>query len=186
MSRHFVALAFLALGAILAASEPSTAGVRGGIRAGGAIRPAIIVRNPRAAIPGVPPRAAIPLRATGAPRFGAIRPSIQPHRFARRSVADLHHFRRHHRAIVSGEVYPFTSDGDFSYLGIPYDPAEAIPVYGPPPIADFSDPPPPPPFVAPLAPRASSARDENQDACRSERVTVPAKEGEREITVVRC
>jgi hypothetical protein len=35
-------------------------------------------------------------------------------------------------------------------------------------------------------PRLSSAREEGQDACRSERVTVPAGEGEREITVVRC
>jgi hypothetical protein len=30
------------------------------------------------------------------------------------------------------------------------------------------------------------SRDENADACRSERVTVPAANGEREITVVRC
>ena len=37
-----------------------------------------------------------------------------------------------------------------------------------------------------MPPRASASRDENADACRSERVTVPAADGERAITVVRC
>ena len=35
-------------------------------------------------------------------------------------------------------------------------------------------------------PRFSGTRDENADACRSERVTVPSADGERAITVVRC
>ena len=44
--------------------------------------------------------------------------------------------------------------------------------------------------TAPAGPDDAAAllrpREENADACRSERVTVPAAEGEREITVVRC
>ena len=37
-----------------------------------------------------------------------------------------------------------------------------------------------------MPPRFSGTRDENADACRSERVTVPSADGERAITVVRC
>jgi hypothetical protein len=91
-----------------------------------------------------------------------------------------HLTRRHHRAYHSGWEFPLTGDGaGYGYIGTPYDPAELIPVYGPAPAVYEADP-------APAPPRASAVREENADACRSERVTVPAAEGEREITVVRC
>jgi hypothetical protein len=92
--------------------------------------------------------------------------------------------RRHHHGYVWPYVYPSTADGEtgYGYIGTPYDPGEAIPVYSPPLIQDLAEPLPPP---APV-PRLSSTREENGEACRSERVTVPAAEGEREITVVRC
>ena len=68
---------------------------------------------------------------------------------------------------------------------MPYDPAEIIPVYGPPPAVE--EIPADAPYAAPtMPPRFSGPRDENADACRSERVTVPAADGERAITVVRC
>jgi hypothetical protein len=90
--------------------------------------------------------------------------------------------RRHHHRYVWPYIYPSTTDGDgYGYFGTPYDPLEGIPVYSPPSITDMDAPPPPA-----LAPRMSSTREENGEACRSERVTVPAAEGEREITVVRC
>ena len=64
---------------------------------------------------------------------------------------------------------------------MPYDPAEIIPVYGPAPAVVRRG------RTGRCAARAlPRARDENADACRSERVTVPAADGEREITVVRC
>src|SRR5206468_8591313 len=69
-----------------------------------------------------------------------------------------------------------TSDDYGSYFGIPYDPGMAIPVYGPASVTGIDDPP-----VSPPAPRVSTTRNENQEACSSERVTVPAVEGEREI-----
>ena len=93
-----------------------------------------------------------------------------------------HLTRRHHRAYHQGWEFPFTVDGGtgYGYIGTPYDPAEIIPVYGPAPAAaDEAEP-------AAAPPRASAVRDGNADACRSERVTVPAADGEREITVVRC
>jgi hypothetical protein len=94
----------------------------------------------------------------------------------------------HHHRYLSAYVYPFTTWDDGSYIGVPYDPGAAIPVYGPAAVMDPApamDPAADPPAPR-LVPRLSSARDENQDACRSERVTVPVGEGEREITVVRC
>jgi hypothetical protein len=90
--------------------------------------------------------------------------------------------RRHHRAYHSGWSFPVTIGDDASYIGTPYDPAEVVPVYGPGPAVIEVDPTPAPSVPA----RLSVARDENADGCRSERVTVPARDGEREITVVRC
>jgi hypothetical protein len=96
------------------------------------------------------------------------------------------HHHRHHRRSFAGYVYPFTTwdDGSYagSYIGVPYDPGAAIPVYGPAPVVQqVVDPPPPGPV-----PRLSGARDEAGEACRSERVTVPGDKGDREITIVRC
>ena len=99
--------------------------------------------------------------------------------------------RHHHHGTINGYVFPFTTDGydEAPYLGTPYDPAEAIPVYAPAQVysvpAEDQDAAPP---TRRLVPRQSSLRDEVQDACRSERVTVPETSGagEREILVVRC
>jgi hypothetical protein len=94
--------------------------------------------------------------------------------------------RRHHRLHHKGWHFPATFEGAVGYIGVPYDPAEVIPVYGPPPLVGEM-PPADAPAAAPMtAPRFTGTRDENADACRSERVTVPAAEGERTITVVRC
>jgi len=87
--------------------------------------------------------------------------------------------RRHHSAYYTGWSFPVTYAGEEPiYIGIPYDPSEAIPVYGPA-ITEVT--------VPPVAARvSSSARPQNTDPCGSERVTVPAAEGEREITIIRC
>jgi len=90
--------------------------------------------------------------------------------------------RRHHRAYHQGWSFPLTVEGGVGYIGTPYDPAELIPVYAPAPAVEEVDETEP----APARPRASMSRDENADACRSERVTVPSADGERAITVVRC
>lgn len=111
-------------------------------------------------------------------------PPVAVHLPVRTHVATpfSHLARRHHGGFHNGWLFPVTVGDDFSYIGTPYDPGETIPVYGPAPAIDpVADPPAPRPI-----PRLTSARDESQDACRSERVTVPAGEGEREITVVRC
>lgn len=92
-----------------------------------------------------------------------------------------HIARGHHRILFGGLGYPLTTGEDWGYVGSPYDPAEAVPAYVPPAILDAGDPP-----AAGGTPRLSSARDEAQDACRSERLTVPAREGDREITIIRC
>lgn len=92
--------------------------------------------------------------------------------------------RRHHRIYHSGWSFPVTFGGDAYpgyYIGTPYDPAEAFPVYGPAPADDPIDP---PPARAPIMSRAVDAAP--GESCRSEQVTVPASEGERTITVVRC
>jgi hypothetical protein len=93
--------------------------------------------------------------------------------------------RRQHRLHHKGWHFPATFEGAVGYIGVPYDPAEVIPVYGPPPPLVEEMAPADAPAAAPM-PRFSNTRDENADACRSERVTVPAAEGERTITVVRC
>jgi hypothetical protein len=185
MSRHFIGCVVLALAGMLALPDPSFAGP-GGLRGGG----------PRAGIgmrAALLPRHARPLNVhqpRGILRQGAqIRPQPARPRVAsglarttvRAPFARLE--RRHHRGYVWPYVYPSTTDDNgYGYIGTPYDPGEAIPVYSPPLIQDLAEPLPPP---AP-APRLSSAREENGEACRAERVTVPAAEGEREITVIRC
>jgi hypothetical protein len=83
-----------------------------------------------------------------------------------------------HGAGLPSDFHTAWAGGDLGYsgyIGMPYDPAEIVPVYGPAPAAE-----------EPAEPaRAAAPRAEN-DACRSERVTVPSSGGEREITVVRC
>jgi len=96
------------------------------------------------------------------------------------------HHGLHRRNLYGfGYGYPFTTwdDGTYSgsYIGIPYDPGAAIPVYGPAPGFDAAIDPPPPGAV----PRIGM-RDDGGEACRSERVTVPGNGGDREITIVRC
>lgn len=97
------------------------------------------------------------------------------------------HHGQHRRYAFPGYGYafPFTTwdDGSYagSYIGIPYDPGAAIPVYAPAPLADPAlDTPPPRPV-----PRIGM-RDTGGEACNAERVTVPGDKGDREITVVRC
>jgi hypothetical protein len=184
MSRQCVAFALVALtGAVLALPAPvEAAGFRSGIRA-----PLMIQRNARAGVLRAPLPFIVP-RSLARARL-AIPPS--PHGFA--TTTPLHPFarltRRHHGIYRAGWVFPatFGSDGA-GYIGTPYDPAEAIPVYGPGPAIDPADPADPAPARtgSPLAPRVTNAAEENRDACRAERVTVPAAGGEREITVVRC
>ena len=114
-------------------------------------------------------------------------PYTRPVRSARVGKPFAHLARRdfrHHRRNVGGYVYPFTwDDGSYagSYIGVPYDPGAAIPVYAPAPlVAPVLDPPPSRPV-----PRIGM-RDDGGEACRAERVTVPGDKGDREITVVRC
>lgn len=202
MSRRRVAFTFLALaGAALAWSEPTFA-AGGGFRAmpGGGFRaPLIIPHGPRGILPASPRAIA---RPAFAPRighgrghgfrphgFGSARHAIppSPHGFA--TTTPLRPFsrlvRRHHRIFHQGWYFPAIIGGDVGYIGVPYDPSEAIPVYAPAPI--YEDPADPPaPRRAPASARVTNPDDENRDACRAERVTVPAKDGEREIKVVRC
>ena len=182
MSRNFVAFGLLALAGMLILPEPVEAagkGFRGGF--GGQFRAPLILNrhHPRAGIlragrpVGLRPAVALPLPG---------KPKLHPTP-ARTRLADpwsrLH--RKHHHRHIRGWIYPVTVGEDVAYFGVPYGPAETIPVYAPLPSAEETDPAPPR-----SAPRLTNAGPENQDACRSERVTVPATEGEREITVVRC
>ena len=94
-----------------------------------------------------------------------------------------HHHGQHRRSVYGyGYLYPFTTwdDGNYAgnYIGVPYDPGAAIPVYGPAPLADDARPPRPVPRIG--------LRDDGGEACRAERVTVPGDKEDREITVVRC
>jgi hypothetical protein len=179
MSRHFVAFALLALAGMLAVPDPSFAAPGAFRGAGGFRAPVMMPRHARAMV-----RHPHAIFRPGAAQF---RPHLAPRfasGFARTSVrapfARLE--RRHHHRYIWPYVYPSTTDDNgYGYFGTPYDPAGGIPVYAPPSITDVDAPPPPA-----LPPRLSSTREENGEACRSERVTVPAAEGEREITVVRC
>src|SRR5438270_7148064 len=168
MSRNIVALAALALtGAALIVPDPSFArggGIRGGFH--GLRTPTIIARHPRANLlrSSLPNTVQFRHPALSQPERGLARTTVR--------APFLRLARRHHGAFVSSWIYPTTTDGDGTYIGMPYDPGAAIPVYGPAPITEQADPPAPP-----SAPRLSSMRDDNQEACRSERVTVPASEG---------
>jgi hypothetical protein len=197
MSRHVVALTILALaGTALVLPEASARsfGFAGGGRLGGFHAPFAAQRMTR-----VGPSHRVPGAYAGVLQ----RPFVGPgSRSAARSVAhglgrdiapDLRarFVRQHHRGSIAGYFFPFSSEGygDAPYLGTPYDPAEAIPVYAPPSVyqvpPDDQDATPP---SRRLVPRQTGLREENQEACRSERVTVPetSGEGEREILVVRC
>jgi hypothetical protein len=197
MSRRCVALTILILaGTALVLPEASARsfGFSGGARGGGFRAPFAAQRNTRVGpshrVPGA--YAAILQRPFVGP---ASRPAAHfaAHGLGRNIAPDLRSrfVRRHHRGSIAGYVYPFTTDGygDAPYLGTPYDPAEAIPVYAPPSVYSVPDE---DQDAAPpsrrLVPRQTGLREENQDACRSERVTVPetSGEGEREIVVVRC
>jgi hypothetical protein len=180
MSRHFLAFGLLALAGTLILPEPAEAAA-GGIRGGARVHfrsPLMLKGHPRAGIlrssrtVALPGSIALPL--PGKPKL---------HGPARTTLAApwsrLH--RLHHRRHLTGWIYPVTIGEDAAYFGVPYGPGETIPVYAPQPAEDTADQPPPR-----MAPRLTNAGPENQDACRSERVTVPATEGEREITVVRC
>ncbi|TMJ06223.1 MAG: hypothetical protein E6G97_00740 [Alphaproteobacteria bacterium] len=175
MLRKIAALTACALaGALLVMPDPSSAragGMRGGFP--GAKGPGFSPHHPR--IPG------LPLHAKPIQFRHPVLPRISP-LLARTTVrAPFAHLpRRSHGAYVYGSDYPVTGNDEAAYFGLPYDPGASIPVYGPAPLIQEMDSPPPRP------PRLSSTRDENAEACRSERVTVPAGEGEREITVVRC
>ena len=194
MLRQFVALAALGLAGAVMLPDPSLAG--GGMRAyphaypaGGFRGPLIVNRTPRALL-----RAAHRPHAHGARAFGSVgfghrgfglhgvgpRTHTVGHEFGRRTPAHsrAHLARRHLRIDHSGSIFPVTIGDEVGFIGTPYDPSEAILVYAPQPDTEI--------FAVPLAPRLSGAREENRDGCRSERVTVPASEGEREILIVRC
>jgi hypothetical protein len=175
MARHFVAFGLLALAGVLVLPEPVEAGIRGGAR-GHFRAPLILQHHPRAILRtgriALPHGVALPLPARPKLHRGPVRITLAA------PWSRLH--RLHHGRHLTGWIYPITIGSDAAYVGTPYGPAETIPVYAPQP-ADETDPLPPR-----MTPRLSNAPAENQDACRAERVTVPAVEGEREITVVRC
>ena len=175
MVRHFVAFGLLALAGMLVLPESVEAAIRGGAR--GHVRaPLILQPHPRAILRtgriGLPHTVALPLPARPKLHRGPVRTTLAA------PWSRLH--RLHHGRHLTGWIYPVTIGNDAAYFGTPYGPAETIPVYAPQPAVDDAGPPPR------MPPRLSNAPAENQDACRSERVTVPAAEGEREITVVRC
>lgn len=198
--------ALLVAAAVGFVSEPAFAAGRGGGFAGGRVgitgggfrAPLIVPRVPARAgvLQGAPRPIARPshgmglgTRAIPAARRALIPPSARGYATTTplRPFAGLS--RRSHRAYYSGWYFPTTIGDDYgySYIGTPYDPSEAIPVYGPSPYdqaADQADPAPPPAPVS--SSRVTAAGEENRDACRAEKVTVPAAEGERAITVVRC
>jgi hypothetical protein len=196
MSRRFVAFTVLALaGAALALPEPAfAAGGMRGMPGGGFRAPLIMRHSPRAVLP-------TPLRAIARPAFmprlghafgphgfGHARHGIPPSPPGFATTTPERPFgrlaRRHHGFYQSGWYFPTTigDDGGYGYIGTPYDPAAAIPVYGPAPAYDEpADPP-----ARPATARVTNTEDGNRDSCRAERVTVPAGDGEREIKVVRC
>jgi hypothetical protein len=197
MLQKFVGLAALTLaGAALLVPDATLA--RGGMGGGGGFRgagfraPAIIHRPPFMARTGVAAfgrngSAFRPVRSPSTLPPPVARP-LPVHTHVGKPFAHLvqrhHHHHRHH--VLSGWwAYPFTTwdDGSYagSYIGVPYDPGAAIPVYGPGPAIDPAlDAPPPRPV-----PRIGM-RDNGGEACSAERVTVPGGSGEREITIIRC
>lgn len=203
MSRRFVALTVLALtGAAFGfGSSASAAGaIRGGMTGGGFRAPLIVPHGPRGILPASPralarpafrPRLGPGLGHASRPHgFGAssTRHAIPPSPHGYATTNSLRPFgrlaRRHHRAYHQGWYFPTTIGDDYGYIGQPYDPGEAIPVYGPAPVYD--EPAEPPAPRAPASARAVNVDDENRDACRAETVTVPSRDGDREIKVVRC
>ena len=199
MLRKFAGLAALTVaGAALLVPDASSArggmgggfgGFRGGLRAPAVIhRPPFMVRTGTAAF-GRNGAAFRPIRSPS-----TLPPPVANHflpapTHVSKPFAHLvqRHHDHHHRRLNSygGYAYPFTTWGDGSYagsyIGVPYDPGAAIPVYGPAPAIDPAlDAPPPRPV-----PRIGM-RDDGGEACRAERVTVPGGSGDREITVVRC
>jgi hypothetical protein len=183
MSHRIAVLTILALaGTALALPEPSlAAGFRGGGVRTAPFRGPMFHRAAGAGIhfrqPAAPKLFRLPATRALPPAFG------HTNRAAFGGLERRHHHRHVHR-YGYGYGYPFTTYDDGAYFGIPYDPAVAIPVYAPPSVTDLGDLPFPPP------PRLSGTivgpRDDNGEACRAERVVVPASEGERAITVVRC
>jgi hypothetical protein len=203
-----VALAFLATaGAAISLSEPALAkGMRGGgapgfgggvhmprfharpsPRAFGTIAPSVPFGTVKLFAPYGTVKPSMPYgTVNGLTPYGTVKPAVPYGTIAPATpygkVAAVHapkpkFARRHHGAYHTGWSFPVTYAGDAPiYIGIPYDPSEAIPVYGPA-ITEVDGVP---------APQLSSARPQNTDPCASERVTVPAREGEREITVIRC
>lgn len=203
MSRQILAFALLAVaGAATLPDDATAAGFRGGFR-GPAFHGPVLRALPRpvlrghTAIPRNIPQARrgfIPPAAQGFGTLKADRPygTVRSATGAYGAIKPLHPFagltRRHHRIHHAGWSFPSTFEGFAApYIGTPYDPAEAIPVYGPAP-AD-TDPATasadPAPRGIPTA-RIVGPAEENRDACRAEKVTVPSSEGEREITLVRC
>lgn len=196
MLRKFVGFAALTLaGAALVVPDPSFArggvggGGFGGFRGGGFRGPAAIHRAPFMVRtgPAALGRNGRAFRSTLPPPVARQLP-VQTRPVHTHVGKPFAHFARrdhgHHRRYYPGYAYPFTTwdDGSYSgsYVGIPYDPGAAIPVYAPAPLVDAIDPPAPRPI-----PRISM-RDDGGEACRAERVTVPGNGGDREITVVRC
>jgi hypothetical protein len=203
-----VALAFLATaGAAISLPEPALAkGMRGvgapgfGVavhmprfyarpspRAYGTIAPSVPFGTVRPFAPYGTVKPALPYGTVkGLTPYGTVKPAVPYGTIAPATpygtVAAAHapkpkFARRHHGAYYTGWSFPVTYAGEEPiYIGIPYDPSEAIPVYGPA-ITEVGETP---------APRLSSARPQHTDPCAAERVTVPASEGEREITVIRC
>ena len=195
MSVKSVALALLALtGAAVLAADPGFSA--GGMRALPAARPMAPVMRPRARAGILHPSPRFQFGHSPAVRTfhqARARFHIPPSATGYATTTPLRPFahltRRSHRIYHSGWYFPVTVGGDVGYpgyIGTPYDPAEVIPVYAPAPAADQADPPPPAPAAVPATARVSNASEETRDACRTERVTVPASEGERTITVVRC
>jgi hypothetical protein len=205
MSRRSVAFAVLALtGAAFVLPAPAVAagGMRGGMVGGGFRAPMVMPHGPRAVLP-VSPRAIA--RSAFTPRLGhglrghalrsqglgsGVRHAIPPSPHGYATTTPLRPFgrlaRRHHGMYHQGWYFPTTIGDDVGYIGTPYDPSETIPVYGPAPAYDEAPYPPAPRRAPAAAARAIDAGDDNRDACRAETVTVPARDGEREIRVVRC
>ena len=200
MSRRFVAfVAFALIGA--ASALPVTAVAAGGMRAGpaGGFRGPLFTSHRPRAIFHAPTRARLqpayasqPIRPfrPHAVRAGAVPPS--PHDHA--TTSPLRPFarleRRHHRIHHSGWIFPAATygHGGAGYIGTAYDPAETIPVYAPLP-ENAVEPALPPdmwPGAAAAAVRSANEIGDRDNVCRAEHVTVPARNGQREITVVRC
>lgn len=196
MAVRVVAFAFAALaGASLTLPEMAAARPSGPRAGGPVFRPFIAPRVVKPAFAGPTAHRGVP-PIKGAygfnPRTGSFAFNPGARSFAtapshlRLDSATGRFFRVRHQARIGGALYPFVWGSDASYIGVPYDPSDAVPAYQPelPPDAHdaAADLPAPPPY------RASHVRSVNESACRSDRITVPEATGggEREITVIRC